>query len=78
MEDQLAVVFRGGPFAGRVDTLPTSGQPRYFDTRDGGWALYSLTKDYVGERRVLQYQHGSDDAVPAVAVIPADQRLTSV
>jgi hypothetical protein len=78
MEDQLAVVFRGGPFAGRLDTLPSSGQPRYFDTRDGGWALYSLTSEYVGDRRVLQYQHGSDDAAPAVAVLPADDRLSAV
>jgi hypothetical protein len=78
MEDQLAVIFRGGPFAGRVDTLPNSGQPRYVDTRDGGWALYSLTTEYDGGRRVLQYQHGSDDAVPAVALLPADERLSAV
>ena len=65
MEDQIAVVFRGGPFAGRLDTLPASGQPRYFDTRDGGWALYSLSQEREGARQVLIYQHGSDDAEPA-------------
>jgi hypothetical protein len=66
VDNEIAVVFRGGPLAGRMDTVPAVAQPRYFDIRDGGWALYSLTLEYDAGRRVLQYQHGSDDASPAL------------
>lgn len=66
VNDEIAVIFRGGPLAGRMDTIPAAAQPRYFDIRDGGWALYSLTTEYDDGRRVLQYQHGSDDASPAL------------
>jgi hypothetical protein len=62
LKDDIAAVFHGGPFAGRVDTIPFTPQPRYFDTVDGGWALYALTPEVDGGRRVLRYQHGSDDA----------------
>ncbi len=64
MEDQIAVVFRGGPFDGRLDSIPAVRQPRYFDTPDGGWALYALTSDRVGERTVLLFQHGSEVTLP--------------
>jgi hypothetical protein len=62
MDSDIAAVFRGGPFDGRLDTIPATRQPRYFDTRDGGWVLYVLTDDDEGGRRVLRYEHGSSDA----------------
>jgi hypothetical protein len=65
MEEQITVVFRGGPFGGQFDTVPVSEQPRYYDTRDGQWALYSLSDETENDRRVLVYQHGSEDPVPA-------------
>jgi hypothetical protein len=64
MENQIAVVFRGGPFAGRLDTIAAVSQPRYFDTPDGGWALYALTTEREGDRAVLVFQHGSEIIVP--------------
>ena len=60
METDIAVVFHGGPFAGRLDTIPAANQPRYIDTVDGGWALYTLTDEHEGDRRVLTFQHGSE------------------
>ena len=62
MDSDLVAVFRGGPFDGRLDTIPGTRQPRYFDTRDGGWVLYVLTDDVEGDRRVLRYEHGSEGA----------------
>jgi hypothetical protein len=62
MDGDLAAVFRGGPFDGRLDTVQATPQPRYFDTRDGGWVLYVLTDDIDSGRRVLRYEHGSEDA----------------
>lgn len=62
MDGDIAAVFRGGPFDGRLDTLPPISQPRYFDTRDGGWVLYVTTAETEGERTVLRYEHGSEGA----------------
>lgn len=62
MDGDLAAVFRGGPFDGRLDTIIATRQPRYLDTRDGGWALYVLTDEWEGGRVVLRYEHGSEVA----------------
>jgi hypothetical protein len=62
MDDPIAVVFRGGPFDGRLDAVPLVSQPRYLDTDGGGWALYALTEEQEGDLRICRYRHGSESA----------------
>ena len=65
MDDDIPTVLRGGPLDGRLDTVPAARRPRYFDTLDGGWAVYVLTDEVEGGRRVLRYEHGSEVHVAA-------------